>query len=228
MVRLRLVDGTVYPPPGRIDFGMATGFTARRTMGLGAMKLDDVREYVRVVRALLNRETTEYEIEGKTRKIRFLNPDLELVNTTDPIDFHFSAFGPKGKQMAAEMGMNWIVPVRDADGAIAQLKGMQKAWTDAGRDLADLYATAHAGGCVLGDDEALTEGFRSVPWTSAPDEDEIGVLLDEFDPHAVIVNQWNVGAYRRVARKLRGRTLRIVSVHNPWDGRPRWPLARRA
>src|SRR5580704_2676911 len=27
--------------PGRIDFGVGTGFTARRAMGLGAMKLKD-------------------------------------------------------------------------------------------------------------------------------------------------------------------------------------------
>ncbi len=71
------------------------------------------------------------------------------------------------------------------------------------------------------DDDVLTEGFRSVSWESAPDTTEIEALLEEFDPHAVIVNQWNVGAYRRVARRLRGRTLRIVTVHNPWEGRLR-------
>ncbi len=139
--------------PGRIDFGVATGFTARRTMGLGAIKLAEVREYVRIVRALLDRETTEWEFEGKRRKIRFLNPDLELINTTDPIPFHFSALGPKGKKLAAETGMNWIMPIRDTDGAVAQLRAMQEEWRNAGRDTADLYSTAHAGGCILGDGE---------------------------------------------------------------------------
>lgn len=71
------------------------------------------------------------------------------------------------------------------------------------------------------DDEVLTQGLRSVAWTGAPDEARIEALLDDFDPHALIVNQWNVGAYRRVARGLRGRTLRVVTVHNPWGGRPR-------
>src|SRR5947209_4680482 len=33
--------------PGRIDFGVSTGFTARRTMGLGPVRLDDLREYIR-------------------------------------------------------------------------------------------------------------------------------------------------------------------------------------
>src|SRR5437899_7117919 len=43
--------------PGRIVFGVSTGFTARNTMGLGPMKLTELREYVRVVRALLGGDT---------------------------------------------------------------------------------------------------------------------------------------------------------------------------
>src|SRR5713226_1409448 len=39
--------------PGRIDFGVGTGFTARRAMGLGAVKLAALEEYVRAVIALL-------------------------------------------------------------------------------------------------------------------------------------------------------------------------------
>ena len=51
--------------PGRIDFGVGTGFTGRRAMGLGAVKLADLEEYVRVVMALLRGETVEAEIENK-------------------------------------------------------------------------------------------------------------------------------------------------------------------
>src|SRR5215475_4442946 len=46
--------------PGRIDFGISTGYTARRAMGLGALKLADVKEYIRVVRGLLAKETLEW------------------------------------------------------------------------------------------------------------------------------------------------------------------------
>src|SRR6201996_3115525 len=63
--------------PGRIDFGVGTGFTGRRTMGLGAIKLAEMEEYIRVVMGLLDAETVEMELEGKRRKIRFLNPELE-------------------------------------------------------------------------------------------------------------------------------------------------------
>ena len=57
--------------PGRIDFGVGTGFPGRRAMGLGALKLADMEEYIRIVTSMLDRETTEVEIEGKNKKIRF-------------------------------------------------------------------------------------------------------------------------------------------------------------
>src|SRR5207237_5253820 len=50
--------------PGRIDFGVGSGFTGRRAMGLGAVKLADMEDYVRTVMALLREETVEAEIEG--------------------------------------------------------------------------------------------------------------------------------------------------------------------
>src|SRR3954465_9137242 len=56
--------------PGRIDFGIGTGFTGRRAMGLGAVKLADMDEYIRVTMALLREETVEAEVEGKQRLIR--------------------------------------------------------------------------------------------------------------------------------------------------------------
>src|SRR6202140_451813 len=59
--------------PGRIDFGVGTGFTARNTMGLGPMRLSELREYLRVVKSLLAGETVEWETEGGRHKIRFLN-----------------------------------------------------------------------------------------------------------------------------------------------------------
>ena len=54
-------------------------------MGLGAMKMADMEEYIRVVYALLNGEMTEAEVEpGVRKKIKFLNPELGLINIKDP------------------------------------------------------------------------------------------------------------------------------------------------
>ena len=51
--------------PGRIDFGVSTGFTARRTMGLGPVKLADLEEYIRVVRGLLAGRDARMDLRGQ-------------------------------------------------------------------------------------------------------------------------------------------------------------------
>lgn len=83
-----------------------------------------------------------------------------------------------------------------------------------------------AGGDAPFDDAALTKGFRAVSWTGAPDERQLAALVDDLAPHAVVVNSWHIGAYRRLARTLRGRTLRIVTVHNQWTATPKQLVAR--
>src|SRR5919197_2196440 len=45
--------------PGRVDFGISTGFTARRAMGLGPVKLGDMKESIRIVQGLLAGGTLE-------------------------------------------------------------------------------------------------------------------------------------------------------------------------
>ena len=139
--------------PGRIDFGIGTGFSARRAMGLGAVKLAEMEEYVRVVYALLNNETVETPIEGKRRKIRFLNPEFGLINTKDPIPLHISAYGPRSQALRAKLGAGWKSFVSDAPGAIAAIESMQQSWRAAGRASTDLYATAWTCGCVLAEGE---------------------------------------------------------------------------
>ena len=142
--------------PGRIDFGVGTGFSARRAMGLGAMKLADMEEYIRIVYALLNGEMTEAEVDpGVRKKLKFLNPELGLINIKDPIRLHISALGPKGRQMTARHGAAWKTVMSGVEDGLAALNGMRKTWTDSGRPAGDLYASAWVWGCVLRDGETL-------------------------------------------------------------------------
>lgn len=87
--------------PGRIDIGVSTGFTARRTMGLGSVGLAEMADYIDVVHGLLDRESVMGAGEGSERKVRFLNPELGLINTDDPIRLHVSAMGPKCRRLTA-------------------------------------------------------------------------------------------------------------------------------
>ena len=139
--------------PGRIDFGISTGFTARRTMGLGPVTLADMKEYIRIVQALLAGETPEWTFEGKRRKIRFLSPDIGVVNVKDPIPLHVSALGPRGRRLTAELGAGWINATGNMDYARASIADMQAAWKAAG--VSGRTATAFVGGCVLKDGEAF-------------------------------------------------------------------------
>lgn len=139
--------------PGRIDFGVGTGFTGRRAMGLGAIKLAEMETYIQVVMGMLANQTVEADLEGLTRKVRFLNPDLGLINTQDPVRLHVSAYGPRGRKLTAKLGADWLFFFNDVAGAGAALQDMQTSWRDAGRDTCDLYATGFTVGCVLAPDE---------------------------------------------------------------------------
>ncbi len=139
--------------PGRIDFGIGTGFTARRAMGLGAVSMKSMEEYIRVVQALLRRETVETEIEGAVRSIRFLSPELGLINTTDDIALHISAYGPRGQALTAKLGAGWLAFVGDEASTVGWLSGMRATWAQAGRAQGDLVATGFALGCVLDEGE---------------------------------------------------------------------------
>lgn len=139
--------------PGRIDFGIGSGFTGRRAMGLGAVRLADMEEYIRVAQALLRDEAVEATIEGKKRLIRLLNPELGLINTRDPIPLFIAATGPRARALTAKLGAGWINTAADVDGGVAGLREMERLWAEAGRDKADLQSVVLTGGAILEEGE---------------------------------------------------------------------------
>ena len=90
--------------PGRIGFGISTGLSGRRSMGLKPITLKRMSNYIDVVQGLLSGETVEWDEEGDSRKIRFLNPEFGLINIADPIPLAISAFGPKARALVAKYG----------------------------------------------------------------------------------------------------------------------------
>src|SRR5205814_5184782 len=132
--------------PGRIDLGIGTGFTRRRAMGLGAVRLADMEEYIRVVMALLRDETVEAEVEGKKRLIRLLNPELGLINTRDPIGLYVAASGPRARRLTAKLGAGWTNTTADVPGGIAALDAMRAEWAAAGHEDGALEAFVATGG----------------------------------------------------------------------------------
>ncbi|MDA1074294.1 MAG: LLM class flavin-dependent oxidoreductase [Proteobacteria bacterium] len=140
--------------PGRVDFGVGTGFTGRRTMGLKAIPLRRMQTYIERVQRLLLGETVEWDFEGEQRQIGFLNPDYGLINVADPIDLHISAMGPKARRLVAEMNAGWLNFGADEASALADLQDFHCAWQTAGNSQTP-YATLFSLGCVLAEGEAI-------------------------------------------------------------------------
>ncbi len=138
--------------PGRIVCGLGTGFTARRTMGLPAMRVGELREYLRLLRALLAGETPEWDFEGKRRRIRFLDPDAGRIDIRAPIPMYVSAFGPKAQALVGESAQGfldfWLGP-----SVLGHAGKVRDAVRAAGRDPAGFPMVCFALGCVLGDGE---------------------------------------------------------------------------
>ncbi len=194
--------------PGRIVFGIGTGFTGRLTMGLGAMKLGALAEYVRVVRALLAGERVDWECEGQRRKIQFLNPELGLIDIDDPIPLHLSAMGPKSRKLAARIADGWINFVFALPVAVAEVETMLAEWRAAGRDAASCYATGFSLGCVLRDGEP-----HDSPRAKAQAGPLAAVML-----HALIEQRLSGGLGSEIDSLL-AQYHRIYDTYEPADAR---------
>lgn len=155
--------------PGRIDFGVGTGFTGRRTMGLKPIPLARMKRYIQRVQSMLLGETVSWNFEGQPRKIRFLNPDLGLINIDDPVALHISAMGPKARRLAAEMKAGWLNFGNDPASLIRELNDMQQAWQGTGVAEAAQHSTVFALGAVLGGTDAENREklmAQAAPWTA--------------------------------------------------------------
>ena len=91
--------------PGRLIVAIATGFTARMTMGHRALRWSYVDHYVRTLRALLSGETAE--VEGK--RVKMIHPPGQAPKRPIRTPLLLGADGPKGLAIAKEI----------ADGVIA-------------------------------------------------------------------------------------------------------------
>ena len=147
--------------PGRIIFGVGTGFTGRNTMGQKAMPQKAMREYIHLVRALLKGEAVSWHAEGRDQLIQYLHPGLGFVNQEDPVEVHISAFGPKGLKLTIEEGDGWMTFAGGQEAAVSQIRTLLAELTEAGREPGSLYKTVYTLGCVLGDGESA-DGERAM------------------------------------------------------------------
>ncbi len=129
--------------PGRVFLGIGTGHTSMRVMGMPPMRLGKFRDYLRVVRGLLNGEEVEYTLDGETRAIRFLHRDLNFLNLDDYIPIYVAANGPKALMTAGELADGWISGTKPGAEAFTRDFTQVQAGADkVGRSLSADFLTA--------------------------------------------------------------------------------------
>jgi 5,10-methylenetetrahydromethanopterin reductase len=107
--------------PGRVVFGVGTGNSARRAMGLPPYTLRELRDHVRIVRGLLSGGEADYHEGKEHRAIRFFHQELRFVNLRDPVPIFVAANQPKAMELAGEIG----------DGFITSRTNTVEGWNDA-------------------------------------------------------------------------------------------------
>ena len=95
--------------PGRVFWGVGTGHTAMRIMGQDPMPIKEFREYLNVVRALLDGEEVDYTYRDKTAAIAWGDHGPGFRNTSDRIPIYVAANAPLALRTAGKI----------ADGLIA-------------------------------------------------------------------------------------------------------------
>jgi 5,10-methylenetetrahydromethanopterin reductase len=203
--------------PGRIAFGISTGYTGRRTMGVGPVKLDQMKEYIRVVQGLLSGKITEWEFEGKRRKAKFMSPEAGVYNLKDPIPLYISAFGPRAQKLVAELGANWIFTPHSVDHAKHVVPEMRAAWKANGHDPAKLRVVAEIGGCILAEGEpydskrakAQAGPLANIALHNWAEADEFGSIFGPVIPPL----QPLVDAYKKIYASYQPADARYIENH---------------
>jgi 5,10-methylenetetrahydromethanopterin reductase len=126
--------------PGRVIMGIGTGNTSRRTLGMPAARLADLRTYIETCRGLWKRETVHYQEADRRRQIRFLNPDVGFINLRDSIPVYLAGSGPKSLELAGEIGDGVILFGVVGDSLLEYTLGhLRRGAERAGKRLQDLY-----------------------------------------------------------------------------------------
>ncbi|MBT5809511.1 MAG: LLM class flavin-dependent oxidoreductase [Rhodospirillaceae bacterium] len=141
--------------PGRTFLGVGTGNTAMRTMGQKPATIKAFAEYIRVVRALIQGEETDYTLDGVTHPVRMQNLELRYVDVEHDIPIHVGGFGPRAQALAGELG-DGLISGLPRGGTIPQaLANAKKGADKAGRNMDNFEMTVLANLVMLEPGESL-------------------------------------------------------------------------
>ena len=144
--------------PGRTFFGVGSGNTARRVMGLPPQRIGEFETYLKTIAPLLKGEEADFEAEGRSRPIRHIMPDKGFVNFADPIPLYVSGFGPKSLALAGKYGDGAVIGAARETSTSSMWHMVQTGAREAGRNLEpgeNYYTSALTTMVVLEEGEAV-------------------------------------------------------------------------
>ena len=128
--------------PGRCIIGLGTGHTGMRMLGQKPMRLQPFREYVRVVRALLDGDEADYALDGETHRVRFQMREHRFIDLDHRIPLYIAAFGPKAQALAGELADGLISGLPRGGTVPGMLAHARRGAERAGRALPDDFPVA--------------------------------------------------------------------------------------
>jgi len=137
--------------PGRVFLGLGTGHTAMRLMGQDPVPIGEFRDYLRVVRGLLDGEEVEYTHRGKTRAIAFMHREQGFIDLAHRVPIYVGANGPLALRAAGAYGDGRIAagnePVNVLQRSLGRMRGGAE---EVGRTLTgEFHTAALTFACVL-------------------------------------------------------------------------------
>lgn len=138
--------------PGRVIFGIGTGFSARNVMGMPPQPLSVLKDDVAVFRKLVAGEEATYREGKRVRQIRFLHPHMGFINVREPIPVYVAANAPNAIRTVGELKAEGWIAVTNDPGFVRNGVEDIKA---AGHSGDPLDVVALVGACVLRPGENL-------------------------------------------------------------------------
>jgi len=116
------------------------------------------REYLRVVRGLLQGEEIEYKLNGQTKPIRFLDRELGCLDIEHPVPIYVAANGPRALKAAGAFGDGRIGAGNEPVSVLQHnLERIENGANEVKRKIhEDFHTAAMTFSCVLGSNEKLS------------------------------------------------------------------------
>jgi len=140
--------------PGRVILGFGSGAGTLASLGLPALRVNEVRKRLEVTRGLLRNGESIYEANGLQRRIRFFNQGLEFTRLRPEIPIYVAAAAPKMAALAGELAdglINFGPAVPEL--VTGLLKNAAEGARRAARNLSEFSCVWILSICVLRPDE---------------------------------------------------------------------------